>query len=64
MKASKITKVKFTWAMPEGMWVERENGDRNWESHVVLSKEVGHTEWERINKIAHHGGRSGMWYSV
>ena len=28
---NRITKVNFTWALPDGLWIEREDGSRNWE---------------------------------
>ena len=63
MKATnRIIKVNFTWALPEGLWTIRENGDRDWESDKALLEELGRKEYDRIHKIAHHGGWTGMWY--
>ena len=60
----KITAVNFTFALPGGMWIEFEDGSRNWYPFDYLIKMLGVREEQRIEKIAYHNGWCGVWLSV
>lgn len=60
----KIVAVNFTFAIPGGMWVRRENGSNNWQSFAEIAKELGQTEMERLFGIAYANGMTGMWYNA
>ncbi len=60
-KQNRITRVNFSWALPEGLWTERENGDCCWEHAGSLLTELGGQELTRITKIAHANGMTGIW---
>ena len=62
--ASRITRVNFTFALPGGMWIERADGRRSWESSETLLAELGSDELERLSQIAHRHGMTGMWREV
>ena len=61
---SKIVRVNFTYALPGGMWTERENGERQWESSQSLVAEFGTDEVMRLRHIAEGNGFTGIWYKV
>lgn len=60
----KITRVCFTYALPDGLWIEREDGTRNWEHDGALYRELGPAELTRLSKIAHTDGMTGMWHNA
>jgi hypothetical protein len=59
-----IVKVNFTFALTGGMWIERENGSKSWESSETLLQEVGQEELTRISNIAYNNGFCGVWKTV
>lgn len=67
MPATKTTKrfvgVSFTWALPGGMWLERESGDRNWYSYDHIASLVGDENIATLVKIADISGLGcGCWH--
>ena len=61
---SEIAQVNFTWALPGGMWIRRDDGTTTWVSFLELDLEVGKDEAERLFVIAKQGGMTGMWYNA
>ena len=61
---AKIRRVNFTYALPGGIWIEREDGDRSWQSSETLIAELGEWEFSRICGIAHGNGLTGIWRAV
>jgi hypothetical protein len=59
-----INRVNFTFALPDGMWIEYENGERDWKSFSQLQQEVGQAEFQRLYHIAYANGWTGMWYAA
>lgn len=64
MIAKKITQVNFTWALPGGLWVKYEDGSKEWISYADFVAQHGQDKAAELNKIAHHGGMTGMWYNA
>ena len=60
----KVTKVCFTWALPEGMWVQYEDGYRDWESFRYLTETQGEEETERLKRVATRSQFTGIWYDA
>ena len=59
-----ISKVCFTYAITDGMWIEWSDGSRNWESTGQIVRAVGKAEADQLFKIAYANGMTGMWYAV
>ncbi len=61
---SKIVAAKFTWSLPEGLWVRYEDGVEEWIVYADLKEELSQTEFLQVNRVAHNNGISGMWHPV
>ena len=61
---SRITRVNFTYAIDGGLWIEREDGSRRWETFASITAEHGEQEAGRLRKIAYADGMTGMWYNA
>lgn len=59
MDWANIRKFCFTYALPDGAWLEDANGYRNWEHASSIIKHKG-AEWYRAN-IRAHGWMTGCW---
>ena len=59
-----IVAVNFTYALPEGMWVERRSGSKSWMHFNALRDEVGDKELARLRIFADGNGMTGMWYNA
>ena len=64
MADQRITRVNFTYALPEGMWVEYQDGGRQWVAFTQLVRELGDQAVAKLRNIANHNGMTVMWYSV
>ena len=60
----KVSKVCFTWALPDGMWVQYEDGYRDWESFRYLTETQGEEETERLKRVATRSQFTGIWYDA
>ena len=59
-----IAQVCFTFAIPGGMWIRREDGHVEWRTFLQLAEEVGEPRADQLRSIGYHGGSTGMWYSA
>jgi len=59
-----IAAVNFTYAIPGGMWVRREDGAVEWMTHSAIEDEVGGSQGRRLFGFAYANGMTGMWYDA
>jgi hypothetical protein len=62
MNWSKITRFCFTYAMPDGAWLEDASGYRNWESFATIQKQLGQL-WIDA-QLRKTGWMTGCWITV
>jgi hypothetical protein len=62
MNWNNIKKFCFTWAMPDGAWLEDGQGNRDWFSYSMIVSKLGSLWWDRQYKK--HGWMTGCWVEV
>ena len=62
MNWQKITRICYTYAIPDGAWIEDSTGARAWSHQSELARKLGE-QWLR-EQIRRMGTFTGIWYDV
>lgn len=62
MNWKSITRFCFTWAIPDGAWLEDSSGYRNWYSFVSIQGKLGQLWIDR--QMQKTGWATGCWIDV